>query len=303
MIIGLRIDVDTFRGTRTGVPALLRLLEEQAIRASFFFCVGPDNMGRHIWRLAHPAFFWKMLRTGAPGLYGWDILLRGFLWPGPVIGARLRPVIRSARDAGHEIGVHAWDHQAWQARLETLDAAAIRRHLAPAVEMLADITGQAPTCSAVPGWKCNERALIEKERFGFAYNSDCRGRSVFRPVVAGKVLTPQVPVTLPTYDEAVGRTGITRGNYNDRLFALLRPGGLNVLTIHAEAEGIGCLELFREFVERVKAAGGRFAPLGDLVPPLPEIPLGAMSTGIIPGREGWVAIQKERDTDEKTAIH
>ena len=118
------------------------------------------------------------------------------------------------------------------------------------------LLGHPPTCSAVPGWKCNDLVLEEKARFVFRYNSDCRGDSIFRPVVEGRELPqPQVPVTLPTYDEVIGRNGVSNDNYNEYLLGLLRPGKLNVLTIHAEVEGIVCLHMFEQFVEKALSLG------------------------------------------------
>ncbi len=290
--IGLRIDVDTYRGTRLGVPALVRVLGAHGVRASFFFSVGPDNMGRHLWRLLRPAFLAKMLRSRAASLYGWDVLLRGTLWPGPVIGERLSGTIRAAADAGHEVGLHAWDHHAWQARLERMDAPAVRRAMERGVASLTRILGTPPTCSAAPGWRCSETALRESERFGFRYSSDCRGASVFRPVVDGKPRTTQIPVTLPTYDEVVGRHGVTRENYNAHLLSLLRPARLNVLTVHAEVEGIACIDLFEDFLRAAGARAMELVALGELLVGAPPAPSGAIEQRGVAGRAGTVCWQR-----------
>jgi len=292
MRIGLRIDVDTFRGTRIGVPNLCRTLAQQGIKATFFFSVGPDNMGRHLWRLLRPVFLWKMLRTKASRLYGWDILLKGTFWPGPIIGEKLAAVIRSTAQAGHETGLHAWDHHAWQAHIDSMDGAAIRRSLERGVESLTRILGHPPTCSAVPGWKCNDLVLKEKARFPFVYNSDCRGESIFCPVVGGtEPAQSQVPVTLPTYDEVIGRDGVSNDNHNNYILGLLDPERLNVLTIHAEVEGIVCLDMFRQFVDKALSLGHSFVPLGDLLRDAGEVPAAEITPRTIPGREGWVACQ------------
>src|SRR5258708_200804 len=215
MDVGLRIDVDTYRGTKLGVPSLVAVLKEQGIRASFFFTVGPDNMGRHVWRLLRPAFLIKMLRSNAGGLYGWDILLRGTVVPGPIIGRKLAPVIRQAAEAGHEIGFHAWDHHGWQQRVATMDRETVHQILQKGIATLTEAAGRPPTCSASPAWRCTDQVLLEKLEFPLTYNSDCRGDCIFQPVVDGKDLPqPQIPTTLPTYDEVIGRNDIHENNYN-----------------------------------------------------------------------------------------
>ncbi len=298
--VGLRVDVDTLRGTRIGVPRLLEILAGHRIRASFFFSVGPDNMGRHLWRLLRPAFLIKMLRTNGARLYGWDILLRGTLWPGPVIGNRCREQIRAAAAAGHEMGLHAWDHHSWQRRLARLDTQAVAAQVGRGHRLLSEVLQRPPDCFAAPAWQVTPDALLALDRFDFRYESDCRGHSVFRPVVAGRPLAhAQVPTTLPTYDELIGRQCTAR-TYNSFLLDLIRPGRLNVLTIHAEVEGIGCLDLFRDFLDTAGQRHIEFRPLGDMLFPDGRIEEGTISTTEVPGREGWLSCQTEgREIPEK----
>ncbi len=292
MKIGLRIDVDTFRGTKTGVPNLCKILAEHNLNASFFFSIGPDNMGRHLWRLLRPAFFMKMLRSKAASLYGWDILLKGTFFQGPLIGERLAEVIATVPNHGHEIGLHAWDHFHWQVHIDTLSRQTIRRSLEKGYDQLMRITGKPPICSAVPAWKCNNKVLLEKERLHFNYNSDCRGRSIFYPVIDGKTLSqPQIPVTLPTYDEVIGHKGVSDENYNDYIFSLMKPEDLNVLTVHAEVEGISCAKMFDQFLKKARTKGISFVPLGSFLKE--NIPVGNSSIvpGKISGRDGWISVQ------------
>lgn len=289
--VGLRVDVDTLRGTRDGVPRLLEIFAARNIQATFFFSVGPDNMGRHLWRLLKPGFLIKMLRSKAASLYGWDILLRGTFWPGALIGKTTADVIRAADHSGHEVGLHAWDHHRWQARMQRMTAAQIHQDIQRGMDALEEILGRRVDCSAAAGWKCNGAVLLEKNAFRFRYNSDCRGKSIFKPVIDGVECTPQIPVTLPSYDELIGRDGLADENYNEKLLSMLVPAGLNILTIHAEVEGIARSALFTEFLELAEKKQVRFVPLGHLLPSLDQLPAGAIESGPVAGREGDVCLQ------------
>jgi undecaprenyl phosphate-alpha-L-ara4FN deformylase len=291
--VGLRIDVDTFRGTQEGVPNLLKVLAEHRVQGTFFFSVGPDNMGRHIWRLFRPEFLRKMWRTKASKLYGWNILLKGTLWRGPLIGKKLGHVFKATVSEGHELGLHAWDHYRWQTHIERMTGEVIYQDLLQGFEVIRESTGISPLCSAAPSWRITEQALLEKTKLPFRYNSDCRGTSIFYPVVKGKALfQPQIPTTLPTYDEVVGRDRVTKENYNEYLTSLMTPESLNVLTIHAEAEGISYLGLFREFLQQLRIRGGHLVPLGELLPPEDQITGAVIGSQRVEGREGWLSVQQ-----------
>mgnify|MGYP000497118404 CR=1 FL=1 len=53
MRVALRVEVNSLRGLRQGVPNLIRLFSEYQVRASFFFPLGHDHAGRRpisTWR-------------------------------------------------------------------------------------------------------------------------------------------------------------------------------------------------------------------------------------------------------------
>jgi undecaprenyl phosphate-alpha-L-ara4FN deformylase len=289
--LGLRVDVDTFRGTRDGVPRLLELFAAHGVTATFFFTLGPDNMGRHLWRLLRPRFLAKMIRSRAASLYGWDILFAGTFWPGRRIGAALGAVLRATKDAGHEVGLHAWDHHRWQVRAPHWSVVDLEQEIGRGVAAFSDALGQRPQSSAAAGWVSNEHVLEAKESFGFRYNSDCRGRSIFVPIVNGRRFAPQIPTTLPTYDEVIGHDGVTNDNYNRQLIERIRPGQLNVLTVHAEVEGIACAALFDTFLSACKARDIRPAPLMSLLAGAASYEPAALVQAPIPGRDGNVGWQ------------
>ena len=100
-------------------------------------------------------------------------------------------------------------------------------------------------------------------------------------------------MTLPTYDEVVGRDGVTNDNYNDWLLAQIEPGAFNVLTVHAEVEGGACAQMF-------DASSGACAARGIRPVPLRELLVGrrraasptTLALAPIAGREGDVGWQR-----------
>ena len=96
MFLALKIDVDTLRGTREGVPGLVTLLRKHDVGATFLFSLGPDHTGRAIRRAFRPGFVGKVRRTSVVRHYGFKTLLYGTALPGPLTysgpnGAKINP--------------------------------------------------------------------------------------------------------------------------------------------------------------------------------------------------------------------
>src|SRR5829696_6345238 len=118
--LALKVDVDTDRGTRAGVPNLVADCAEFEVPACFLFSLGPDQTGRAITRVFRPGFLRKVSRTSVVEIYGVRTLLNGTLLPAPHIGRRNGHIMRAVRDAGFEVGIHCYNHYRWQDYLATM---------------------------------------------------------------------------------------------------------------------------------------------------------------------------------------
>jgi peptidoglycan/xylan/chitin deacetylase (PgdA/CDA1 family) len=296
MLLALKIDVDTLRGTREGVPHLVELLRKHGAGATFLWSLGPDHTGRAIKRVLRPGFVRKVQRTSVISHYGMKTLLYGTVLPGPDIGRRGAAIMRAVRDEGFEVGIHTWDHVRWQDGVADADAQWTHEEMRRACERFTEIFQSDPKTHGAAGWQTNVHALRLTQRLGFDYCSDGRGTHPHLPVWNAELIRcPQLPTTLPTLDELLGRDGIDAGNIAAHLLALTEqpaPAG-HVYTLHAELEGQRLAPVFDQLLAGWKAQGWRLVAMRtiyDALDPL-ALPRCEVAYGEVPGRSGRLLVQ------------
>jgi undecaprenyl phosphate-alpha-L-ara4FN deformylase len=293
--LALKVDVDTLRGTREGVPVLIELLKAAGADATFLFSLGPDHTGRALRRIFRPGFFGKAARTSVLEHYGVKTLMYGTLLPGPDIGRRAGDEMRRARDAGFEVGVHCFDHTTWQDFVARRDANWTRRQMQLAIERFGEVFGEAPRVHGAAGWQMNEAAFALEEELGFIYASDTRGCTPFVPSLSQRrSRCPQLPTTLPTLDELIGIDGVTADNVDQTLLAHTSDApGDHVYTLHAELEGMKLRGVFGRLLAGWRTQGYQLVSMRTMLEGLnvAALPAQAVLTGSVPGRSGTLAIQ------------
>ncbi|HUJ42839.1 MAG TPA: polysaccharide deacetylase family protein [Opitutaceae bacterium] len=293
--LALKVDVDTDRGTRLGVPNLVADCHAAGAPACFLFSLGPDQTGRAITRIFRPGFFQKVSRTSVVSLYGVRTLLNGTLLPAPHIGRRNADVMRAVRDAGFEVGIHCYNHYRWQDHVQKMSIEAVRAEFAAARAEFRRIFGAEAHAAGAAGWQSNARSRAVYDEAGLLYASDTRNGTPFFPRLDGRVFqTLEIPSTLPTFDELLGRPAYPDERIVPHYLSLLREDAVNVLTIHAEIEGMVKRRLCRALLRACADRGVQFIRLDDyahqLLTDRARIPVRDQILAAIDGRSGVVAM-------------
>lgn len=290
--VALKIDVDTYIGTRDGVPVLLDLLKRHNARGTFYFCMGPDHTGRALRRIfTHKGFLQKALRSGAPSAYGLKTMLYGVLLPGPVIHTKCGEIMREVVRQGHEAGIHAWDHVDWHDFLISSDPGFAKSELGQAAKAFLQVFGTLAATTAAPGWTVSPASLSLQDQMSLAYCSDSRGSGPFYPVMNGtRYSTLQLPTTLPTADEVLGRDGLKPDDLPEYYLKRLTPG-LNVLTIHTELEGGVISRQFGQLLALLHEQQIPCTTLAEAAARVSHAPDCELAMGMLEGRSLPVALQ------------
>jgi len=262
--LGLRIVVATARGARRRAPKLVDLLRRHGASATFYFNLGPHRL--HRWL------------------------------PGASVGGRAADAMRSVREAGFEVGIHGWDCVRWRDRVARGDFEWTEGALRRACAAFERLFGEPPRTHAAPGWQMNRHAFRLTQRLGFDYASDTRGSAPFIPVVEAELVAcPQVPTTLPTLRELIGRDGTHRDTVHERILAAtaVPSGAGHVFTLLAERDAGRHLSACDRLLEGWRALGWEIVPLRALAQNLDAKSLAhhVITAEPGPGGQGTIAAQ------------
>ena len=160
------------------------------------------------------------------------------------------------------------------------------------------VFGFAPKTHAAAGWQINAYGLELEREYALDFASDTRGRTPFWPLLEGGGSSClQLPTTLPTFDELLGRDGIDETNLAQAVYerSLAQAGGGHpqVFTLHAELEGLLLLGAFDALLQKWRAAGAQISCMGDLHAHVmaQTLPRQSVIMGQVAGRSGLLALQ------------
>ena len=158
------------------------------------------------------------------------------------------------------------------------------------------IFGPKPAPPAPPAGRATRRSREVYDEAGLLYSSDTRGSPRSFPRIGGRVFrTLEIPSTLPTLDELMGRPEYPGASSCRTCVAPSTPTGSNVFTLHAEIEGMGRRASSASCLAACRSAGSNSSGMDEsareLLADRKRVPVCDQVMAPIEGRSGLVASQ------------
>lgn len=182
MVFSLRIDIESDKGIREGVPRLLTLLKKYDIKASFYVTMGGES---NIFELLR--YRKKLPGKRKVSVFSRREVFRIAFFPKDFV-TRNRKILRNILKEGHELGIHGWKHREWTRGLEKIN---VRRVIRRAIRKYVELFGTKPKSFCAPAFRTNRDVVKILSSEGIKVISDFDGDS---PSKMESVIN--VPITL-----------------------------------------------------------------------------------------------------------
>ncbi len=164
----LRIDLESDKGIKKGLPQFLDLLKKYDIKASFYLVMGGES---NIFELLK--YRKKLTSSGERTLKVWSLKekLRMAFFPKDFVMLNEK-ILKRILEEGHELGLHGWKHRAWTRGLNKIN---IKEHIIKSKRKYEKIFQREPISFSAPGFNINNQVLEVLEENKILFLSDFPG--------------------------------------------------------------------------------------------------------------------------------
>lgn len=178
----IRIDLESQRGIKKGLPKLLKLFREQKIKTSFYLTMGGES---NIFEFLKNRG--KLKTAGERKIRLWSLKdkIRMVLFPIDFV-KKNKILLKRILQEGHELGIHGWKHKEWTRNLQNVN---IKKRLNQAILKYQKYFKRKPLSWTSPGFNINQKIISELEKNGIRYISDFNKKEKFKDIV-------NIPITI-----------------------------------------------------------------------------------------------------------
>ena len=179
----LRVDLESNKGIRIGLPRILDLLKKFNFKASFYVVMNGESDIFDIIR-------YRKQFGGERKIKVFSIIekIRILFFPKDFVKKNEKILKRIIKE-NHELGIHGWKHRAWLRGFNKID---IKEHLILSKIKYEKLFKKEPTSFAAPGFKTNKKVIKLLGDLDFKIISDLPGN---KPKKIKKKIV-NVPITI-----------------------------------------------------------------------------------------------------------
>jgi len=165
----IRIDLESHKGIKEGLPKLLDLMKKWRIKGSFYLVMGGES---NLIELLKYRKHLKFSEERKIKLWSIREKIRMALLPKDFVKIHLK-VLKRIIDEGHELGLHGWKHRAWTRAFDEIN---LSNHIKRSIKRYRALFRRDPISFSAPGFSTNSKVLRILKQNNIKFVSDFEGK-------------------------------------------------------------------------------------------------------------------------------